>query len=186
MASTSKHEIELRVSVIYRMLVTGHNREDVVRLSTEKWHVSERTIDKYIFLARERMMRVFEQDNVEILAEHIAHRRNLRAIAREKGEYSLELSAAQDEAKLRNLYVNTTLNIFADEYNSFTIEQLERLAGGESLFSVITNPNGRPEGTIIDLALTDSQRNTCETSQEPSSPNSSTSVGDAGSAEGGE
>ena len=73
----------------------------------ERYGVAERTADNYIAKAKTALKVEHEADRPYLMAEHVAHRRNLRAQFRRQNDYYGELKAAQDEAKLLGLYPAT-------------------------------------------------------------------------------
>jgi len=142
MSGLSKHERQIRVELVRRLLITGNTKEEVVRICSDKFRCTERATENYIHDARESINRILDRDARELLAEQIAHRELLRKVAHDAKQYSIELSAAQDEAKLLNLYNTTQTLITLDmqAINSMNKEQLKRVMNGESIASVLATP----------------------------------------------
>ena len=68
------------------MLVDGHSRTDVIQFAAEKWDVSERTADQYIFEARTRLEADCQITREALLAEALAGYRSIRQQAERRGQ----------------------------------------------------------------------------------------------------
>ena len=108
MTKPTAYEKESRVEAAKLMLLSGLSRAQIVQNLTKRYDVKDRTIDNYLAEAREVLQAELETIRPYALAEHIAHRRGLRAQLRHNKDYMGELKAAQDEAKLLGLYVDRT------------------------------------------------------------------------------
>lgn len=94
-----------RVEAAKLMLLNGLSRAQIVQNLTKRYDVKDRAVDGYLAEARDILQQELEAIRPYALAEHIAHRRGLRAQLRHNKDYMGELKAAQDEAKLLGLYV---------------------------------------------------------------------------------
>jgi len=100
-------ELDRRIEEVKQALITAMPRYAIVRNMAERYGVAERTADNYIAKAKTALKTEHEADRPYLMAEHVAHRRNLRAQFRRQNDYYGELKAAQDEAKLLGLYPAT-------------------------------------------------------------------------------
>jgi hypothetical protein len=69
---TSEHERIQRVHEVYRLLVKGASRFRVIRHASEKWDVSERTADNYLFEARKLLNKDLDLARPEWLTQALA------------------------------------------------------------------------------------------------------------------
>lgn len=103
---TTKSEIEIRVSQIYKLLVIGTSRLAILQYASKKWgEISDRSVDSYIATARKLMMQSLEHDRAEALAEELEFRREIIFHAMQDKKYQIALSAADSRAKLRGLFM---------------------------------------------------------------------------------
>jgi hypothetical protein len=52
-------EVELRISIIYEMIIKGMSRKYIIRYGSEHWSVSSRTIDEYLKRVNAEIKEVF-------------------------------------------------------------------------------------------------------------------------------
>ena len=103
---TTKSEIEIRVSQIYKLLVIGTSRPAILQYASKKWgELSDRTVDSYIAAARKLMMQSLEHDRAVALSEELELRREIIFQAMQDKKYQIALSAADSRAKLRGLFM---------------------------------------------------------------------------------
>ena len=72
MAKPSEHEKILRVHDVYRKLLACWSRADICHYSSEKWGVDDRTTDRYIAEARQRLKANCQVDQSEWIAQKLA------------------------------------------------------------------------------------------------------------------
>lgn len=97
-----------RVEEVKQLLLQGEARTVILRNISERYGVTERTVENYLSSARVGLDKDLAQARPYMLAEHIAHRRDLRIRFRKRDDLYGELKAAQDEAKLFGLYIERT------------------------------------------------------------------------------
>jgi hypothetical protein len=97
-------ERDRRIAQVLSLLASGLRTSEIYRILAQEWGASSRTADRYIKLARAELQVVLDEKNNALLAEAIAHRRDLRRRARAAGDFRMELEVAKDEAKLLQLY----------------------------------------------------------------------------------
>lgn len=104
MTKPTKYEKTLRVETVKQALIQGLTRYSILRNVSEKYSVTERTVENYIAEARKQLETELAAARPYMIGEHIAHRRDLRQRMRKAGDLHGELRVAQDEAKLLSLY----------------------------------------------------------------------------------
>ncbi|MAK71885.1 MAG: hypothetical protein CMF19_07550 [Idiomarinaceae bacterium] len=101
--NTTKAETELRVAEFVRIVANGGRRSDCMRYAAEQWGVSERTIDKYLALARDQIRADWDLERPQMVADLLSQCATLQQEARAKGQYHIALGAINTAAKLAQL-----------------------------------------------------------------------------------
>ena len=104
---STKTEIEQRVSQIYKLLVIGTSRHQILQYASKKWGgLSDRSVDNYIASARKLMMQNLEIDRAKALSEELELRREIIFRAMSDQKYQIALQASDSRAKLRGLFMS--------------------------------------------------------------------------------
>ena len=99
------HTAETRVDAVRLLLLKGQeDTPSLVQGIANKFGVNTRQAYNYVAKAKKQIEEVGAIDHAYRLAEHIAIRRDIRRRARDAEDLRMELAAAQDEARLLNLY----------------------------------------------------------------------------------
>lgn len=101
--NTTKLERDKRVQSLARIIAQGGKRSDCVRYAAENWGVSERTVDKYLELARAQLKADWDMERPQMVAELLAQCSTLQMEARRAGQYHIALGAINTAAKLAQL-----------------------------------------------------------------------------------
>ena len=104
MPKANKLEYAQRVESVRQLILAGNDTPRVLQAVTEKWGVNNRQAWNYVRDARTNILAISAEARPYMLAEHIAHRRDMRRRAQKAGDLQAELLAAKDEAKLLGLY----------------------------------------------------------------------------------
>ena len=91
---------ERRVEAVYRLILDGWTQQQIYQ-NTAEWGLSERQRYAYIAEARQRFEEGTALTRAELMAEHLAARRQLR---REAKTVKDKLAVLKDEAELYGLY----------------------------------------------------------------------------------
>ena len=91
---------ERRVEAVYRLMLDGWNVEQI-RTNTAEWGLSQAQQRRYMREARKRFEEGTALSRAELLAEHIAARRQMRRDAKHVRD---KLAVLKDEAELLGLY----------------------------------------------------------------------------------
>jgi hypothetical protein len=97
-------EMTRRIDTIVEMLLSGTRRSEILEFSGVQWHLERSQTDEYIAEATKLIKAEAAKDRDEAFDEHILIRRKLRKMAESDKDWRAALAAAQDEAKLRDLY----------------------------------------------------------------------------------
>ena len=101
--NTTKAETELRAAEFVRIVANGGRRSDCVRYAADNWGVSERTVDKYLELARQQIRADWDLERPQMVADLLSQCATLQQEARAKGQYHIALGAINTAAKLVQL-----------------------------------------------------------------------------------
>jgi hypothetical protein len=101
--NTTKAETELRAAEFVRIVANGGRRSDCVRYAADNWGVSERTVDKYLELARQQIRADWDLERPQMVADLLSQCATLQQEARAKGQYHIALGAINTAAKLAQL-----------------------------------------------------------------------------------
>jgi len=99
----TKAETELRVAEFVRIVANGGKRSDCVRLASEKWGVGDRTVDKYLQLARDQIRADWDLERPQMIADLLSQCSTLQQEARNRGQLSVSLGCINTAAKLAQL-----------------------------------------------------------------------------------
>ena len=98
-----KAETELRVAEFCRIVANGGKRSDCIRYAAENWGVSDRTVDKYLQLARDQIRADWDLERPQMIADLLSQCSTLQQEARGRGQLSVALGAINTAAKLAQL-----------------------------------------------------------------------------------
>lgn len=100
---STKAETQYRASRLARIIASGGKRSDCVRYAAETWGVSERSVDKYINIAREQIREDWAHDTTQMLADLLSQTSTLHMEARKAGQLHIALGCINTMAKLAKL-----------------------------------------------------------------------------------
>ena len=86
-----------------RIIANGGRRSDCVRYASENWGVGERSVDKYLEIAREELKKDWDMERPQMIAHLLAQCSTLQMEARRSGQYHIALGAINTAAKLAHL-----------------------------------------------------------------------------------
>ena len=96
-------ETVIRAQRFARIIANGGRRSDCVRYASENWGVGERTVDKYLEIARAELKRDWDMERPQMIADLLAQCSTLQMEARRAGQYHIALGAINTAAKLAHL-----------------------------------------------------------------------------------
>ena len=96
-------ETVVRAQRFARIIANGGRRSDCVRYASENWGVGERSVDKYLEIAREELKKDWDMERPQMIADLLAQCSTLQMEARRSGQFHIALGAINTAAKLAHL-----------------------------------------------------------------------------------
>ena len=96
-------ETIVRAQRFARIIANGGRRSDCVRYASENWGVGERSVAKYLQIAREELKKDWDMERPQMIADLLAQCSTLQMEARRSGQYHIALGAISTAAKLAHL-----------------------------------------------------------------------------------
>ena len=96
-------ETIVRAQRLARIIANGGRRSDCVRYASENWGVGERSVDKYLEIARDELKKDWDMERPQMIADLLAQCSTLQMEARRSGQFHIALGAINTAAKLAHL-----------------------------------------------------------------------------------
>ena len=96
-------ETIVRSQKFARIIANGGRRSDCVRYASENWGVGERSVDKYLEIARAELKKDWDMERPQMVADLLAQCSTLQMEVRRSGQYHIALGAINTAAKLAHL-----------------------------------------------------------------------------------
>ena len=96
-------ETIVRAQRFARIIANGGRRSDCVRYASENWGVGERSVEKYLEIARDELKKDWDMERPQMIADLLAQCSTLQMEARRSGQYHIALGAINTAAKLAHL-----------------------------------------------------------------------------------
>ncbi len=96
-------ETVVRAQRFARIIANGGRRSDCVRYASENWGVGERSVDKYLEIARDELKKDWDMERPQMIADLLAQCSTLQMEARRSGQFHIALGAINTAAKLAHL-----------------------------------------------------------------------------------
>ena len=96
-------ETVVRAQRFARIIANGGRRSDCVRYASENWGVGDRSVDKYLEIARAELKKDWDIERPQMIADLLAQCSTLQMEARRSGQYHIALGAINTAAKLAHL-----------------------------------------------------------------------------------
>ena len=96
-------ETVVRAQRFARIIANGGRRSDCVRYASENWGVGERSVDKYLEIARDELKKDWDMERPQMIADLLAQCSTLQMEARRSCQYHIALGAINTAAKLAHL-----------------------------------------------------------------------------------
>ena len=96
-------ETVVRAQRFARIIANGGRRSDCVRYASENWGVGDRSVDKYLEIARAELKKDWDMERPQMIAELLAQCSTLQMEARRSGQFHIALGAINTAAKLAHL-----------------------------------------------------------------------------------
>ena len=96
-------ETVVRAQRFARIIANGGRRSDCVRYASENWGAGERSVDKYLEIARDQLKKDWDMERPQMIADLLAQCSTLQMEARRSGQFHIALGAINTAAKLAHL-----------------------------------------------------------------------------------
>ena len=96
-------ETIVRAQRLARIIANGGRRSDCVRYASENWGVGERSVAKYLQIAKSELKKDWDMERPQMIAELLAQCSTLQMEARRAGQFNIALGAINTAAKLAHL-----------------------------------------------------------------------------------
>ena len=96
-------ETIVRAQRFARIIANGGRRSDCVRYASENWGVGERSVAKYLQIARAELKKDWDMERPQMIADLLAQCSTLQMEARRSGQFHIALGAINTAAKLAHL-----------------------------------------------------------------------------------
>tara|TARA_Y100000401_G_scaffold57343_1_gene45368 strand:+ start:287 stop:607 length:321 start_codon:yes stop_codon:yes gene_type:complete len=96
-------ETVVRAQRFARIIANGGRRSDCVRYASENWGVGDRSVDKYLEIARAELKKDWDMERPQMIADLLAQCSTLQMEARRSGQFHIALGAINTAAKLAHL-----------------------------------------------------------------------------------
>ena len=96
-------ETVVRAQRFARIIANGGRRSDCVRYASENWGVGDRSVDKYLEIARAELKKDWDMERPQMIADLLAQCSTLQMEARRSGQFHIALGANNTAAKLAHL-----------------------------------------------------------------------------------
>ena len=93
MAKSTKAAKEFRVNTVYKMLIDGASRSQILQFCSDEWNISTRQGDNYIAEAREKIQYDCTISRQEFLAETLVGLRSIRQQAERRGQLQVAVNS---------------------------------------------------------------------------------------------
>ena len=149
-----------RIETIVGKIVEGTRRAEICEFVRVRWGLGEAQADRYIAEANAIILAESNKTREQAVADHLAVRQQIRKLALNAKDWRAALAAAQDEAKLRDLYPDPKLRVidWRDEVSQLlrdgkvSAEQVINEFGDDgarivAALGTTANPDGTPAET---------------------------------------
>jgi hypothetical protein len=93
-------EIDARINAVYKLLLEGNSRTQILQYGSETWEISERQVEEYIRRARDHQRLDAELERPEWLHESLCALKDIQRKATNGRQYSTALKAIEMQARL--------------------------------------------------------------------------------------
>lgn len=101
--NTTQAETQLRAQKFAKIIANGGRRSDCCRYAAENWGVDERTVDRYLAMARDQLKADWDIERPQMIADLLSQCSTLQMEARQAGQYHIALGAINTASRLAQL-----------------------------------------------------------------------------------
>ena len=99
-AKATNVEIDGRINAVYKLLLEGNSRTQILQYGSETWNISDRQVEEYIKRARDHQRLDAELERPEWLHESLCALKDIQRKATNGKQYSTALKAIELQARL--------------------------------------------------------------------------------------
>lgn len=93
-------EIDERINTVYRLLLEGNSRTQILQYGADTWDLKDRQVEEYIKRARDYQRLDAELERPEWLHESLSALKDIQRKATTRQQYSTALKAIEMQARL--------------------------------------------------------------------------------------
>jgi cell fate (sporulation/competence/biofilm development) regulator YmcA (YheA/YmcA/DUF963 family) len=93
-------EIDERINTVYKLLLEGNSRTQILQYGADTWDLKERQVEEYIKRARDYQRLDAELERPEWLHESLSALKDIQRKATTRQQYSTALKAIEMQARL--------------------------------------------------------------------------------------
>ena len=93
-------EIDERINTVYKLLLEGNSRTQILQYGADTWDLKERQMEEYIKRARDYQRLDAELERPEWLHESLSALKDIQRKATTRQQYSTALKAIEMQARL--------------------------------------------------------------------------------------
>jgi len=93
-------EIDARINTVYKLLLEGNSRTQILQYGADTWDLKERQIEEYIKRARDHQRLDAELERPEWLHESLSALKDIQRKATTRQQYNTALKAIEMQARL--------------------------------------------------------------------------------------
>ena len=117
-------EMQTRVAEVFKLLLKGLNRPEVLQYAANTWGVSERTADNYIARARKEYVKHVDNDRARNFAMMQHRLEDLYKRTMKLQDYKTSLAILKEYGSLLDLYPAKRQELTGEQSGSLTINVL--------------------------------------------------------------
>ena len=100
---TTQAETDQRIRQFVQIIANGGRRSDCIRYASEKWGVTDRTVENYLAAARDQLRADWDLERPQMIADLLSQCSTLQLEARKAKQYHIALGAINTAARLARL-----------------------------------------------------------------------------------
>jgi hypothetical protein len=100
---TTQAETDQRIKKFAQIIANGGRRSDCIRYASERWGVTDRTVENYLAAARDQLRADWDLERPQMIADLLSQCSTLQLEARKAKQYHIALGAINTAAKLAKL-----------------------------------------------------------------------------------
>jgi hypothetical protein len=100
---TTQAETDQRIKKFAQIIANGGRRSDCIRYASDRWGVTDRTVENYLAAARDQLRADWDLERPQMIADLLSQCSTLQLEARKAKQYHIALGAINTAARLAKL-----------------------------------------------------------------------------------